>query len=52
MKELLEEKLPNLAQHLDFYGIDVAMVTFNWCLTVFVDAVPTEVGCTVKVKVF
>eukprot|EP00117_Sycon_ciliatum_P018867 scpid6824/ scgid17288/ TBC1 domain family member 2B len=42
MKELLEEKLPMLSQHLDFYGIDVAMVTFNWCLTVFVDAVPTE----------
>ena len=43
MKELLEDKLPSLAQHLDSFGIDVAMVTFNWCLTVFVDAVPTDV---------
>ena len=44
MKDLLQTYLPKLSRHLDFYGIDIGLVTFNWCLTIFVDAVPATVS--------
>ena len=43
MRELLPEMLPRLDAHLQEYAIDVTLVTFNWFLTLFIDAMPTEV---------
>ena len=43
MKDLLSEKLPELSVHLEANSIDVTVVTFNWFLTLFIDALPTEV---------
>lgn len=44
MKKLVAEKLPQINAHLQEYFIDVTLVTFNWFLTLFVDALPTEVS--------
>ena len=43
VRELVASKLPRLNAHLQEYAIDVTLVTFNWFLTLFVDALPTEV---------
>ena len=43
MRELLTQKLHRLSAHLDLYSIDVTLITFNWFLTLFIDAMPTEV---------
>lgn len=42
MKTLVEEKLPLLSDHLEDKGIDVTVVSFNWFITLFIDALPTE----------
>ncbi|CEF63256.1 Rab-GTPase-TBC domain and Pleckstrin homology domain and Pleckstrin homology-like domain-containing protein [Strongyloides ratti] len=42
LKELIEVKLPKLAQHLEAYDIDLTTVTLNWFLTLFYDAVPFQ----------
>ena len=39
----MKEKLPVLHNHIEANGIDVSVVTFNWFLTLFIDALPTEV---------
>ena len=39
----MPQKLPRLSSHLDLHSIDVTLVTFNWFLTLFIDAMPTEV---------
>ncbi|XP_033638800.1 TBC1 domain family member 2B-like [Asterias rubens] len=41
-KDLLAEKLPRLNVHLDTYGIDLSLVTFNWFITIFCDNIPAE----------
>ena len=40
----MAEKLPRLNVHLKEHFIDVTLVTFNWFLTLFVDALPTDVS--------
>ncbi|KAK2567207.1 TBC1 domain family member 2B [Acropora cervicornis] len=42
LKELLNESLPALHAHLKYYSVDVSAVTFNWFITIFIDAVPFE----------
>jgi predicted SAM-dependent methyltransferase len=42
LRELLPQKLPQLSAHLDLHSIDVTLITFNWFLTLFIDAMPTE----------
>ncbi|XP_031561824.1 uncharacterized protein LOC116297689 [Actinia tenebrosa] len=42
LKELVAEKLPALHAHLKYYGVDISTVTFNWFITVYLDAVPFE----------
>uniref|UniRef100_A0A0N4ZSN6 PH domain-containing protein n=1 Tax=Parastrongyloides trichosuri TaxID=131310 RepID=A0A0N4ZSN6_PARTI len=42
LKELIEVKLPKLAQHLEMFDIDLTTVTLNWFLTLFYDAVPFQ----------
>ncbi|XP_011407823.2 PREDICTED: TBC1 domain family member 2A-like, partial [Amphimedon queenslandica] len=42
LKELIQNKLPLLNEHLLSNDIDVTIVTFNWFLTLFIDALPTE----------
>ncbi|XP_014668538.1 PREDICTED: TBC1 domain family member 2B-like [Priapulus caudatus] len=37
LKDLAAEKLPRLASHIDRYGVDLSLFTFNWFLCVFVD---------------
>ena len=43
MRDLVADKLSSLNEHLELNGIDVTVVTFNWFLTLFIDALPTEV---------
>ena len=43
MNELVSESLPGLYAHLKYYGVDISTVTFNWFITIFIDAVPFEV---------
>ncbi len=47
--ELVADKLPRLNRHLENYSIDVTLVTFNWFLTLYIDALPTEVGHSIDV---
>ncbi len=48
LKELLEHKLPRLAEHLNRSDIDLATVTLNWFLALFFDAVPFQVSYGVE----
>ncbi|XP_065916446.1 TBC1 domain family member 2B-like [Dysidea avara] len=41
-RELVAEKLPALYAHLTNNCVDIAVITFNWLLAAFVDALPTE----------
>jgi len=43
-RELVAEKLPTLYAHLTNNCVDIAVITFNWLLAAFVDALPTEVS--------
>ncbi|KJE93456.1 hypothetical protein CAOG_04244 [Capsaspora owczarzaki ATCC 30864] len=43
LRDLLQEKCPRLFAHLDKLKIDLTMITFNWFLTLFVDALSPEV---------
>ena len=45
-RELVAEKLPALYAHLTNNCVDIAVITFNWLLAAFVDALPTEVSCS------
>ncbi|CAH1774714.1 unnamed protein product, partial [Owenia fusiformis] len=42
LKELIADKLPKLASHLEHKEVDLSLFTFNWFLTVFVDNIPVE----------
>ena len=37
------EALPALQAHFKYYGVEISTVTFNWFITIFIDAVPFEV---------
>jgi hypothetical protein len=44
LKELLKRKAPDLHEHLcTVVGIDIASITFNWFIALFIDSVPFEV---------
>lgn len=40
LREILHERLPKLHAHFEKMGVDLSMFTFNWMLTLFLDAVP------------
>merc|ERR1719516_105444 len=40
--ELVCEKLPNLAIHLENHGVDPALFSLNWFLCLFVDTLPVS----------
>ncbi|XP_062984561.1 TBC1 domain family member 2A [Elgaria multicarinata webbii] len=42
-KDFLSEKLPRLTAHLEQHRIDLALVTFNWFLVVFVDSLVSDI---------
>ncbi|KAK4473334.1 hypothetical protein MN116_004496 [Schistosoma mekongi] len=42
LKEIVNEKLPLLSNHLKRLGIDISAVTLNWFLAIFYDSVPFE----------
>nr|XP_056704912.1 TBC1 domain family member 2A [Euleptes europaea] len=42
-KDFLSEKLPRLTAHLEHHRIDLALVTFNWFLVVFVDSLISDI---------
>lgn len=52
LNELLSESLPALHAHLKYYGVDISTVTFNWFITVFIDAVPFEVRNKNSLSIF
>jgi len=41
-KELVCEKLPDLAIHLENHGVDPALFSINWFLCLFVDSLPVN----------
>lgn len=41
-KELVCEKLPDLAIHLESHGVDPALFSINWFLCLFVDSLPVN----------
>ena len=41
-KELLAEKLPTLADHLETHGVDPSLFSLNWFLCLFVDTLPVN----------
>ncbi|KAK3713422.1 hypothetical protein QZH41_002908 [Actinostola sp. cb2023] len=43
LKDLIAEVMPALNAHFKYYGVDISTVTFNWFITVYLDAVPFEV---------
>ena len=44
LKDIIREKLPRLANHLENLEIEISTVTLNWFLAIFFDAVPFEVS--------
>jgi len=42
LKELATEKFPKLLRHLESFGVDLMLITFNWFLTIYVDSFPPE----------
>ncbi|XP_030877299.1 TBC1 domain family member 2B [Leptonychotes weddellii] len=42
-RDLMSEKLPRLHTHLEQYGVDYTLITFNWFLVVFVDSVVSDI---------
>jgi hypothetical protein len=40
LREILQERFPKLHTHFERLEIDLSMFTFNWMLTLFLDAVP------------
>ncbi|VCX37020.1 unnamed protein product [Gulo gulo] len=42
-RDLMSEKLPRLHAHMEQYGVDYTLITFNWFLVVFVDSVVSDV---------
>ncbi|KAK3789468.1 hypothetical protein RRG08_016278 [Elysia crispata] len=48
LHDLMSEKLPDLARHLDAIDIEISTVTLNWFLAIFFDAVPFQVSPCVQ----
>uniref|UniRef100_A0A914DLM6 TBC1 domain family member 2B n=1 Tax=Acrobeloides nanus TaxID=290746 RepID=A0A914DLM6_9BILA len=42
LKELLEQKYPRLAKHLEDHDIDLTTITLNWFIALFFDALPFQ----------
>ncbi|XP_070532157.1 uncharacterized protein [Ptychodera flava] len=42
LKELLEQKLPHLHQHITSVEIDLSTITLNWFMSIFFDSVPFQ----------
>ncbi|OAY74320.1 TBC1 domain family member 8 [Ananas comosus] len=42
LEELVRERFPKLARHLDYLGVQVAWVTGPWFLSIFVNILPWE----------
>ncbi|XP_056425767.1 TBC1 domain family member 2A isoform X2 [Hyla sarda] len=42
-KDFLSEKLPRLTAHFQQHKIDLALITFNWFLVVFVDSLVSDI---------
>lgn len=43
LKDLIAETMPVLNAHFKYHGVDISTVTFNWLITLYLDAVPFEV---------
>ena len=44
LKDMVQEKLPDLYNHLDSIDIELSTITLNWFLAIFFDAVPFQVS--------
>ena len=40
LREFVQERFHKLHLHFERLGVDLSMFTFNWILTIFLDAVP------------
>eukprot|EP00731_Ephydatia_muelleri_P023999 Em0016g270a len=47
LQEVLASQLPDLNEHLMAFGIEIKLVSFNWFLCLFIDAMPTE--CALRI---
>ena len=44
LKDILEQRLPQLQHHLDDIGIEMCSFTLNWFLAIFFEVVPFTVS--------
>ncbi|KAL5219191.1 hypothetical protein ABZP36_019875 [Zizania latifolia] len=44
LEEVVRERFPKLAKHMDFLGVQVAWVTGPWFLSIFINMLPWESG--------
>ncbi|XP_065829950.1 TBC1 domain family member 2B-like [Oscarella lobularis] len=42
LKDMIEDRDPELSRHLDSMGIDIGMISLNWFMTIYVDSLPPE----------
>lgn len=47
LSELVAQFIPQLHDHLESLGIDLASITFGWFLSLFTDCLPVEVSLCV-----
>ncbi|VEL28542.1 unnamed protein product [Protopolystoma xenopodis] len=44
LKEIIQEKLPNLAEHLNKMNVDISTITLNWFIAIFIEALTFDVS--------
>jgi TBC1 domain family member 2B len=42
LKDLIEQKTPDIHQHFDMNEVDITSLTLNWFMAIFIDSVPFE----------
>lgn len=42
LKDLLEQKAPDISQHFEKHEVEITSLTFNWFMAIFIESVPFE----------
>ena len=42
LRDILNDKIPNVTKHLDALEMDLSLFSFNWFLTLFIENIPTN----------
>lgn len=42
LRELLKQRIPDVCQHLDNYGLPCAVITTKWFICLFAEVLPVE----------